>query len=108
MPLQVPNRPRARDPARQVFEYRINSALIYNLDRLRDGLEMTCGRNNFTVYGDIMQLTIRVHAYQPKNLVARLQNEGALRPQATDDLPRAVKDDIMANGWYQIQPLDRE
>ncbi|KAM0306320.1 hypothetical protein ACHAPM_000883 [Fusarium culmorum] len=108
MPFQITDRRQARNPARQVCEYRIKPTLVYNLDRLRDGLERTCGRNNFVVYGDIMQLTIRVETYQNKNLVAQLQTEGTLRRQATEELPQAVRDAIVANGWYQIQPHDRE
>ncbi|KAL6916131.1 hypothetical protein ACHAPO_006427 [Fusarium lateritium] len=108
MPFRARSRQRVQDSERQVYEYQINTTLVYNLDRLRDGLEMNCGRNNFTVYGDIMQLTIRVHAYQAKNLVAQLQSEGALRREATEGLPKVLRENIMANGWYQIQPHDRE
>jgi hypothetical protein len=108
MPFQVPSRRRTQGSARKTFEFRINSGLLYDLDRLRDGLESACGRNNFTVYGDIMQLTIRAHLYQPKNLVAQLQSEGALRYEATEQLPKATREDIMANGWYQIQRGDRD
>ncbi|EKJ74507.1 hypothetical protein FPSE_05257 [Fusarium pseudograminearum CS3096] len=108
MPFQIIDLRQARDPARQFYEYPINPTLVYNLDRLRNGLEMTCGRNNFIVYGDIMQLTIRVETYQNQNLIAQLQTQGALRHQATEELPQAVRHAIMRNGWYQIQPHDRE
>ncbi|KAL3602278.1 hypothetical protein FPOAC2_06579 [Fusarium poae] len=108
MPFQLRSRQPVQDPERRVYEYRIKSTLVYDLDRLRDGLEMNCGRNNFTVYGDIMQLTIRVHVYQAKNLIAQLQSEGALRREATQELPKVLRGHIIANGWYQIQPHDRE
>ncbi|RGP70842.1 hypothetical protein FLONG3_7298 [Fusarium longipes] len=98
----------AQRPARRTFECNISPGLLYNMERLRRGLEVVCGRDNFSVYGDIMQLTIRVHAYYLKNLVAQLQIEGALRGQAMEQLSKDVKEAIVANGWYQIQPHDRE
>jgi hypothetical protein len=66
------------------------------------------GRNNFTVFGDIMQLTVRVHILNPENLVERLQQDNYLRRERLEKVPKLVSENIKANGWYQIQPFDRE
>ncbi|EWG51094.1 hypothetical protein FVEG_10188 [Fusarium verticillioides 7600] len=92
----------------ETYEHKINPTLVYGLERLRDGLNLIYGRNAFTVFGDIMQLTVRVHLPMPENLVARLQDEGFLRREPVDRLPPAVKDQIKANGWYQMRPYDQE
>ncbi|QGI69362.1 hypothetical protein CEK26_013319 [Fusarium fujikuroi] len=93
---------------RETYDHNINPTLIFGLDRLRDGLDLVYGRNTFTVFGDIMQLTVRVHLPKPENLIARLQDEGYLRRVPVEVLPRAVKDQIKANGWYQMRPYDQE
>ncbi|KAI3578409.1 hypothetical protein IWW34DRAFT_821012 [Fusarium oxysporum f. sp. albedinis] len=93
---------------RDTYEHTINPTLIFGLDRLRDGLELVYGRNAFTVVGDIMQFTVRVHLPMPENLVARLQDEGFLRREPVEVLPKSVKDQIKANGWYQMRPYDQE
>ncbi|KAK2670744.1 hypothetical protein RAB80_013166 [Fusarium oxysporum f. sp. vasinfectum] len=93
---------------RDTYEHTINPTLIFGLDRLRDGLELVYGRNAFTVVGDIMQFAVRVHLPMPENLVARLQDEGFLRREPVEVLPKSVKDQIKANGWYQMRPYDQE
>ncbi|KAH7240895.1 uncharacterized protein BKA55DRAFT_705730 [Fusarium redolens] len=121
MVFEIPNRDRSdsrnrnenrnRDSNRrhyETYEHTINPTLMFGLDRLRDGLELFYGRNNFTVVGDIMQFTIRVHLPMPENLVQRLQDEGFLRREPLEAVPKAVKDRIKANGWYQMRPYDRE
>ncbi|KAF5681483.1 hypothetical protein FDENT_8105 [Fusarium denticulatum] len=102
--LERKNMPRGRE----TYEHHINPTLIYGLDRLRDGLNLVYGRNTFAVFGDIMQLTVRVRLPMPENLVARLQDEGFLRREPVERLPPAVKDQIKANGWYQMRPYDQE
>ncbi|KAF4946781.1 hypothetical protein FGADI_10985 [Fusarium gaditjirri] len=98
------NKPRGRE----TYEHAINPTFIFGLDRLRDGLELVYGRNTFTVVGDIMQFTVRVHLPMPENLVKRLQDGGFLRREPLEVLPKAVKNQIKANGWYQIRPYDQE
>ncbi|KAF4416197.1 hypothetical protein FACUT_12775 [Fusarium acutatum] len=102
--LERKNTPRGRE----TYEHNINPTLIFGLGRLRDGLDHVYGRNTFTVFGDIMQLIVRVHLPMPESLVARLQDEGFLRREPVEVLPPAVKDQIKANGWYQMRPYDRE
>ncbi|KAF5585302.1 hypothetical protein FPCIR_8383 [Fusarium pseudocircinatum] len=102
--LERKNIPRGR----KTYEHHINPTLVYGLDRLRDGLNFVYGRNTFTVFGDIMQLTVRVQLPMPENLVAHLQDEGFLRREPVERLPPAVKDQIKANGWYQMRPYDQE
>ncbi|KAF5620050.1 hypothetical protein F52700_11370 [Fusarium sp. NRRL 52700] len=102
--LERENTPRGRE----TYEHNITPTLIFGLDRLRDGLDLVYGRNSFTVFGDIMQLTVRVRLPLPVNLVARLQDEGYLRRVPVKVLPPAVKDQIKANGWYQMRPYDQE
>ncbi|KAF5239867.1 hypothetical protein FANTH_9809 [Fusarium anthophilum] len=93
---------------RATYEHNINPTLVFGLDRLRDGLDRVYGRNTFTVFGDIMQLTVRVRLPKPENLVARLQDEGFLRREPVEVLPPAVKNQIKENGWYQMRPWDQE
>ncbi|KAF4495640.1 hypothetical protein FAGAP_8193 [Fusarium agapanthi] len=93
---------------RETYDHNINPTLIFGLDRLRDGLDRVYGCNTFTVFGDIMQLTVRVHLPMPQSLVARLQDEGFLRREPVEVLPPAVKNQIKANGWYQMRPYDQE
>ncbi|KAF5675840.1 hypothetical protein FHETE_2443 [Fusarium heterosporum] len=93
--------------AREKFDHQINPGFIIGLERLREGLEWFYGCNNFTVFGDIMQLTVRVYILQPENLVESLQQERFIRQEPLEVIPKAVLDSIRANGWYQIQPFDR-
>ncbi|KAM0344866.1 hypothetical protein ACHAPU_006996 [Fusarium lateritium] len=93
--------------ASRKFDHKIHPGFIFGLDRLREGLEWFYGRNNFTVFGDVMQLTVRVYVPQPDNLVDSLQKERFLRQEPLEVIPKPVSDIIKANGWYQIQPFDR-
>ncbi|KAF9761282.1 hypothetical protein IL306_003882 [Fusarium sp. DS 682] len=92
----------------ETFTHTICPTLLFGLDRLRDGLEFTYGRNKFTVVGDIMQLTVTVALPKPENLIACLQDEGYLRREPLAVLPSAVKDRIKSNGWTQMRPYDQE
>ncbi|KAF4449594.1 hypothetical protein F53441_7161 [Fusarium austroafricanum] len=102
--------PRPRSPPRrgEIFEHNICPTLLFGLERLRDGLDYIYGRNVYTVYGDIMQFTVRVNLPKPHDLVKYLQDEGYLRREPLQDIPERVKEQIKANGWYQIQPYDQE
>ncbi|SPJ73209.1 uncharacterized protein FTOL_02939 [Fusarium torulosum] len=95
-------------PQPEIFDHQIHPGLIFSIERLREGLEWWYGRNNFTVFGDIMQLTVRVHILNPENLVERLQQDNYLRREPLEIVPKLVSENIKANGWYQIQPFDRE
>ncbi|KAF4996302.1 hypothetical protein FGRMN_4553 [Fusarium graminum] len=92
---------------REKFDHQINPGFIIGLERLREGLEWFYGRNNFIVFGDVMQLTVRVYIPQPENLIESLQQQRFLRQEPLEVIPKAVSDSIKTNGWYQIQPFDR-
>ncbi|KAM0217983.1 hypothetical protein ACHAQD_007181 [Fusarium lateritium] len=95
-------------PQPEIFDHLIHPGLLFSIERLRQGLEYFYGRNHFTVFGDIMQLTVRVHILNPENLVERLQQDNYLRRERSEKVPKLVSENIKANGWYQIQPYDRE
>ncbi|KIL88736.1 hypothetical protein FAVG1_07984 [Fusarium avenaceum] len=95
-------------PQPEIHDHQINPGLIFSIERLRQGLEWWYGRNNFTVFGDIMQLTVRVHILDPENLVERLQQDNYLRRECLEKVPKLVSENIKAIGWYLIKPFDRE
>lgn len=100
---QAPEQPQPRE----FVEVGLNPTLIISFERLRNGLENLYGRNNFSVFGDIVGLTIRIYGFPADCPVKRLQAEGYLRAQTTDTLCRNVKRDIQALGWCQMKPGDR-
>ncbi|KAM0247817.1 hypothetical protein ACHAP5_003827 [Fusarium lateritium] len=95
-------------PQPEIFDHLIHPGLLFSIESLRQGLEYFYGRNHFTVFGDIMQLTVRVHILNPENLVERLQQDNYLRRERLEKISNLVSENIKANGWYQIQPYDRE
>ncbi|KAJ4127084.1 hypothetical protein NW768_008707 [Fusarium equiseti] len=92
---------------REFVDVSLNPTLIISLQRLRNGLETLYGCNNFSVFGDIVGLTIRIYGFPADCPVKRLQAEGYLRAQAADTLCRNVKRDIQTLGWFQMKPGDR-
>ncbi|KAH6949997.1 hypothetical protein DER45DRAFT_623472 [Fusarium avenaceum] len=95
-------------PQPEIHDHHIHPGLIFSIERLRQGLEWWYGRNNFTVFGDIMQLTVRVHILDPENLVERLQQDNYLRRERLEKVPKLVSENIKAIGWHLIKPFDRE
>ncbi|KAI1070570.1 hypothetical protein LB507_006826 [Fusarium sp. FIESC RH6] len=102
---QAPEKPQPQP--RPFVEVNLNPTLIKSLETLRTGLENLYGHNNFSVFGDIVGLKIRIYSFAADSPVKRLQAEGYLHPQPTDTLCRNVKRDIQLLGWYQMKPGDR-
>ncbi|KAJ4252977.1 hypothetical protein NW762_010886, partial [Fusarium torreyae] len=92
------NVPQLPPTKRETFEHNICPDLLFSMERLRDGLELFYGRNNFLVFGDIMQLTVRVYQPTPVNLKDRLQQEGFLRCNPVEVLPKFLKERIQQEG----------
>ncbi|RBR25495.1 uncharacterized protein FIESC28_01733 [Fusarium coffeatum] len=102
---QAPEQPQPQP--RAFVEVSLNPTLIINFERLRAGLENLYGRNNFSVFGDVVGLTIRIYSFAADSAVKRLQAEGYLRSETADTLCRNVKRDIQSLGWVQMKPGDR-